>query len=72
MFESNPDDKPISIIITTLAAKAYNGEAGVYDAMNRILATMSTFIKVEDGKYYMPNQSSPQENFADQWNSEPI
>ncbi len=71
MFESNPDDKPISIIITTLAAKAYNGEAGVYDAVNRILVTMSTFIKVEDGKYYIPNPSNPQENFADKWNSEP-
>ena len=71
MFESIPDDKPISIIITTLAAKAYNGEAGVYDAVNRILVTMSSFIKVEDGKYYIPNPSNPQENFADKWNSEP-
>jgi len=71
MFESNSDDKPISIIITTLAAKAYNGEVGVYDAVNRILKIMSTFIRVENGKYYIPNPSNPQENFADKWNSEP-
>lgn len=71
MFESNSDDKPTSIIITTLAAKAYNGEAGVYDAVKRILETMSTFIRVEGGKYYIPNPSNPRENFADKWNSEP-
>lgn len=71
MFESNPDDKPISIIITTLAAKAYNGEAGVYDAAKRILETMSTFIGVVGEKYYIPNPSNPQENFADKWNNEP-
>lgn len=71
MFESNQDDKPISIIITTLAARAYNGEAGVYDAVKRILETMSTFIEATGGKYYIPNPSNPQENFADKWNSDP-
>jgi len=71
MFESNQDNKPISIIITTLAARAYNGETGVYDAVKRILETMSTFIEVTGEKYYIPNPSNPQENFADKWNSEP-
>ncbi len=71
MFESNPENKPISIIITTLAAKAYNGEMGVYDAVETILETMATFIRVEGGYYYIPNPSNPQENFADKWNSEP-
>ena len=71
MFESSPDDKPISIIITTLAAKAYNGEIGVYDAAKKVLETMDAFIKVDGEKYYIPNPSNPQENFADKWNSEP-
>ena len=71
MFESSPDDKPISIIITTLAAKSYNGEVGVYDAIKKVLETMDTFIRIDGGKYYIPNPSNPQENFADKWNSEP-
>lgn len=71
MFELSPDDKPISIIITTLSAMAYSGEAGVYDAVKKILETMSAFIEVEGGKYYIPNPSNPQENFADKWNDEP-
>jgi len=71
MFEPNQDDKPISIIITTLAAKAYNGEVGVYDAMKRILETMATFIEITDGKYYIPNPSNAHENFADKWNNKP-
>lgn len=71
MFEENPDIKPISIIITTLAAKAYNGDTGVYDSLKRILETMEVFIKVENGRHYIPNPSNPQENFADKWNTEP-
>lgn len=71
MFEPSPDDKPISMIITTLAAKAYNGEAGVYDAVKRILETMSAFIGILDKKYYIPNPINPEENFADKWNTEP-
>ena len=71
MFESDQDDKPTSIIITTLAASAYNGESGVYDAVKKILETMSFFIEVTGGKYFIPNPSNPMENFADKWNSEP-
>lgn len=71
MFETNPEDEPISIIITTLAAQAYNGEAGVYDALKRVLEIMPSLIKFESGKYFIPNPSNLQENFADKWNSEP-
>jgi hypothetical protein len=33
MFENDPDGKPISVIITTLAARAYGGETDVYSAL---------------------------------------
>jgi hypothetical protein len=71
-FEDNSDDKPISIIITTLSAMAYEGELGVYDALVRVLQTMHTFIKLDSGKYIISNPSNPKENFADKWNSEPV
>ncbi len=31
------ESKPISIIITTLAARAYNGETDIFTALNNIL-----------------------------------
>lgn len=71
VFEQSPDIKPISIVITTLAAQAYKGESKVYDALKQILETMSSFINTDNGHYNIPNPSNPKENFADKWNSEP-
>jgi hypothetical protein len=71
VFEDEPDDKPISIIITTLAAQAYGGDTGVYDALKRILINMPSYLKEGSDGYYIPNPTNPQENFADKWNSEP-
>ncbi|MYE36741.1 MAG: nucleotidyltransferase, partial [Rhodobacteraceae bacterium] len=39
MFSENIDNKPISIILTTLAARAYGGELTISDALNNILNT---------------------------------
>ncbi len=71
MFETDPDVKPISIIITTLAAQAYCGELGVYDAVKGILETLPQYIQRNSNGYRVPNPSNPAENFADKWNSEP-
>jgi hypothetical protein len=71
MFEENSDNAPISIIITTLSAHAYNGESGVYDSLKRILNTMPQFIKTDGTVYQIPNPSNENENFADKWNEEP-
>lgn len=61
----------ISVIITTLAAQAYGGESGVFDALQKILHEMLSYIETANGKYCIPNPSNPQENFADKWNVEP-
>lgn len=71
MFELNPDNKPISIIITTLAALSYDGEIGVYDSIKNILEKMSEYIVFRSGKYYILNPVDTQENFADKWNAKP-
>lgn len=65
------DDAPISIIISTLSAWAYNGEPGVYDAVIGILGRMGQYIRVESGRYRIPNPVDEKENFADKWNEEP-
>lgn len=71
MFKDNPDIAPISIIITTLAAKAYNGEANIYDALKNILIDMSNYIEIKNGIAWIQNPVMPLENFADKWQNNP-
>jgi hypothetical protein len=75
MFGGN-EHKPISIIITTLAAKAYRKEVDIVDALLNILSTMDSFI---DEKYvakygrkikWIANPVNDEENFADKWPEE--
>lgn len=70
-FEGHPDDRPISIIITTLAAKAYQNEEEIYDALVNIVDRMHLFIENRDGKWWVANPVEPNENFADRWNEFP-
>lgn len=67
------DDKPISIIITTLAASFYGNESDLFDALTNIVKRMSDvrYLKNPAGKYYIPNPVNPDENFADKWNEDP-
>lgn len=65
--------KPISIIITTLAAHAYNNEADLQQALLRIVAEMSHYIEYYDnGVALIRNPVNPLENFADKWQEYPI
>ena len=68
MFGEDSTDKPISVIITSLAAHAYNGEARIGAALVSILARMDQFIlRGPNGEDLIPNPSDPLENFADKW-----
>ena len=71
------DDKPISIIITTLAAKAYSGETDVISALSNIIQRMPDYIesrKDDKGSVFkvITNPINPEENFADKWIEYPI
>jgi len=68
LFQNNDEDAPISIIITTLAARAYEGEANVYEALCNIVDKMPLFIEKRGGKYWIANPVIQEENFADKWN----
>ena len=61
------DDKPISIIITTLAAQAYNNEEDLFEALLNITPKMRQMIQYIDGTYIVANPVNPEENFADKW-----
>lgn len=68
------DDKPISIIITTLAARAYDKvmkkpkSLMFYDILIEIIDEMPSFIKKTGGEWIIENPVDPMENFADKWN----
>lgn len=68
MFKDNEDSKPISIIITTLATHAYNGEDNLAEALKNILANMKKFINPHYPR--IPNPTHPSEDFADKWHEQ--
>lgn len=70
MFRDTPDLKPISMIITTLAALAYEGEEELEDALRGILQRMP--LHVSRTRPRNPNPVNPGEDFADKWTSNPI
>lgn len=61
------DDKPISIIITTLAAHAYENEPDLFEALTNIVDGMKGHIYQKNGVYWVSNPVDPRENFADKW-----
>ena len=71
LFASESDDKPISIIITTLAGHAYNNEPDILTALQNIVADMPRYIQQNDGVVWIPNPVNPLENFADKWAEHP-
>lgn len=65
MFKENLDSKPISVIITTLASRSYQGESDIGTAMKTILDRMDTFVGANVPR--IPNPVNPEEDFADRW-----
>lgn len=61
------ENKPISCIITTLAALAYLGEQDLASALEGIASRMQQFIKFDGINYRIDNPVNPDENFADKW-----
>ena len=71
MFQDRTDDKPISIIVTTLAAHAYQQEPSISGALYSILSRMDGYIEKRDGVAWIVNPTDPTENFADRWQEFP-
>lgn len=70
-FSSRPDVKPISVIITTLAARAYGNQRNLSEALAHILDNMHLHIKKRNGIWWIENPTDSAENFADKWESNP-
>lgn len=55
-FKDEPDNKPISMIITTLAARFYDGESDVFTTLDKLIQ------KISDFSYYVNPTISYSEN----------
>ena len=71
MFVNDQKNKPISIIITTLAAHTYNNESDLLDALQNLVKGMPRYIRSINGVTWIPNPVNPLENFADKWQEHP-
>jgi hypothetical protein len=65
MFRTSPKLAPISMIITNLAAHAYEGEPDLYLALTNIVDKMPRFVRSEQPR--VPNPANPAEDYADKW-----
>ncbi|MFY1661175.1 cyclic GMP-AMP synthase DncV-like nucleotidyltransferase [Micromonospora sp. WMMD1274] len=70
-FADDPDNRPPSILITTLAARAYAGEHDLFTGTRNVLHGMGNFVENRHGRWWVPNPAHEEENFADKWNEYP-
>jgi hypothetical protein len=72
MFAEDEEDlKPSSIILTTLATHAYQGEDTIGAALYGVLDRMDGAIERGGSLVVIRNPSDPRENFADGWRDRP-
>ena len=73
LFKDRPEEKPASIVITTLAALLYNNEDSIVDTLQTFLERVDIYLNQQriNGKYYLQNPSCLSENFVDKWNQKP-
>ena len=65
--------KPVSIIITTLAARAYDNQADLQQALMKIVTGIQGYIAAyKRGVVVIPNPVNSLENLADKWQQYPI
>jgi hypothetical protein len=69
-FSSDAERRPTSIIVSTLAANAYNQEESILGALVTVLNGMDSYIRKRGDIYWIENPSDPRENFADAWNDD--
>jgi hypothetical protein len=70
-FATDIGDRPPSVLITTLAARAYQGEEDLFTAALNAVDGMPRYIQSLNGKWWVPNPAHEKENFTDKWNEYP-
>ena len=66
--QEEKDNKPISIIITTLVGYLYTGDETILDLICKFVNDFHEYVEIdENGKYIIRNTINEEENFADKW-----
>jgi SMODS domain-containing protein len=79
LFQKNPEKAPISVILTTLAAKSFEAAAlsgttyeTEFDLLLSVIEQMPSFIERRwngvEQEWWIPNETTLGENFAEKWN----
>jgi hypothetical protein len=69
MFRKTPSRRPISMIITNLAAQAYAGETDVWSAVRNVTEKIPSLVNPTRPR--VPNPADPAEDYADKWFRDP-
>ncbi|MCC9711634.1 nucleotidyltransferase [Streptomyces sp. MNU76] len=70
-FGDDTDNRPPSILLTTLAGRAYRGEDDLFTALRNVLAAIPGFVERRNGQWWVANPAHKEENFTDKWNEYP-
>lgn len=70
-FEKDPDSAPISIVLTTLAGRTYDGQVSVNETITHILNQIAFLISNNDKKLVVLNPSNEKENLSERWDGHP-
>jgi len=70
-FFNNADEKPISIIITTLAGLSYRNQDDLFDTLISLVNEMPNHIQYLGNVAWVRNPVNHKENFADKWQLHP-
>lgn len=70
-FTSQPEDAPASILITTLAARAYASQRDLQEALLETVQKIPSHIELRGDQWWVENPAHQNENFADKWHSNP-
>lgn len=72
VFERLPKQAPISIVLTTLAAKTYAGHESVSEAMLHVLNGICALIpNVAEGRLQVLNPTNLSEDLSERWDNDP-
>ena len=71
-FSSDPENATSSVILTTIAGNAYDGEDTIFDTIDNIINRLSDRVKYGVGEFKVFNPVLPEEEFTQKWESNPI
>jgi hypothetical protein len=67
-FADDLGSRPASVLVSTLAALAYEGEAFLDQAVLETVRAMPALLSADGDEWSLPNPAEPRENFAEKWN----